>query len=221
MAERGAFFEGGREPFPGGKKVPFPPQTPPILPKTAHMLFCPTGQSLPTGRTAPEKKQGEMPQGTTILSVKPRPGKYPPKGEAGGRIPAPASTKKESVVHPAWPPGNACSAFLFPQAKKGKPSASAYGPVTSGHARQCHTIKKRLPLQAASDERFFWGAPLFAASSDRRRLQGRARCDEGSCGHRQQSKGFPPPTVIFPRYRRFPARGCCKLRSWPSVPACA
>ena len=142
MAERGAFFEGGREPFPGGKKVPFPPQTPPILPKTAHMLFCPTGQSLPTGRTAPEKKQGEMPQGTTILSVKPRPGKYPSKGEAGrDGDPPPASTKKESVVHPAWPPGNACSAFLFPQAKKGKPSASAYGPVTSGHARQCHTIR--------------------------------------------------------------------------------
>ena len=91
MAERGAFFEGGREPFPGGKKVPFPPQTPPILPKTAHMLFCPTGQSLLRDVRRP-KKSGKNAAGNGYFVSKVSARQVSTK--PGGRIPAPASTKK-------------------------------------------------------------------------------------------------------------------------------
>ena len=47
--------KGEGTPFFRQEKVPFPPQTPPILPKTAHMLFCPTGQSLLRNVQRPKK----------------------------------------------------------------------------------------------------------------------------------------------------------------------
>ena len=151
---KGAFFE-GKGTFSWRKKGSLPPSNSPSFQKPLICCFAPQGN--PAYRThRARKKQGEMPQGTTILSVKPRPGKYPPKRRPGGRIPAPASTKKRKRGPPGMAADNACSAFLFPQAKKGKPSASAYGPVTSGHARQCHTIKRdclcRQPLMNV-----FWG----------------------------------------------------------------
>ncbi len=201
MAERGAFFEGGREPFPGGKKVPFPPQTPPILPKTAHMLFYPTGQSLLRDAPRP-KKSGKMPQGTVILSVKSRPGKCPSGGEAGRAETRPCIREKRRHIFPSHhgrPACDACPDPLPPQ-DKGRPSTGGSVSCLREYARQ---QKKRLPFRAASDERVLgkegvWGRkPFFAASSDRRRPQGRARCDEGSYGHRQQSKGVSSPSLYL------------------------
>ena len=222
MAERGAFLRGEGNLFLAEKRFPSPLKLPPSFQKPLICCFAPQGNPCSGTYSAP-KNQGKMPQGTTILSVKPRPGKCPSEGEAGkGGTCSPP--KKESVFYrqdsrPAYVvrPGILNDQHF--------PFAGGYGPVPS--YLMSATIKKRLPLRAASDERVWekegaWGREsLFAASSDRRRPQGRARCDEGSYGHRQQSKGLPPPTSIFPRYRRFPARGCCRLRSWPSVPACA
>lgn len=222
MVERGAFFEGGREPFPGGKKVPFPPQSPPSFQKPLICCFAPQGNPC-SGTYSARKKSGKNAAGNDyFVSKAPARQVSVRRGGREGRYLLPP--KKESVFYrqDSRPAYDVRPGVLNDQHF---PFAGGYGPVSS--YLMSATIKKRLPLRTASDERVLekegaWGREsLFAASSDRRRPQGRARCDEGSYGHRQQSKGLPPPASIFPRYRRFPARGCCRLRSWPSVPACA
>ena len=179
MAKRGAFFEGGREPFPGGKKVPFPPQTPPILPKTAHMLFCPTGQSLLRNVQRPKRSGKNAAGNDYFVSKAPARQVSVRRGGREGRYLLPP--KKESVFYrqDSRPAYDVRPGVLNDQHF---PFAGGYGPVSS--YLMSATIKKRPPLRAASDERFLekegaWGREsLFAASSDRRRPQGRARCDE-------------------------------------------
>lgn len=172
MAKRGASF----------LKVP------PSFQKPLICCFAPQGNPCSGTYSAP-KNQGKMPQGTTILSVKPRPGKCPSEGEAGKTDIRPCIREKRRPVSPTHHDRPACGACpdLPPPHDKGRPSASSLMPSGLRPA----TIKKRPPLRAASDERVW------------------------------EKAGGPPPASIFPRYRRFPARGCCRLRSWPSVPACA
>ena len=45
-----------------------------------------------------------------------------------------------------------------------------------------------------SSLRFGKARPFLPQAATRRAAAGRARCDEGSYGHRQQSKGVPSPS---------------------------
>ena len=153
MAERGAFLRGEGNLFLAEKRFPSPLKLPPSFQKPLIYCFAPQGNPC-SGTYGARKNQGKMPQGTAILSVKSRPGKCPSGGDAGRAETRPLHPRKKRTFPSIWPPGDIWSAFLFPQAKS-KPSASSYGPVTSGHARQCHTIKKRLPLRAAFNKRVF------------------------------------------------------------------
>ena len=134
MAERGAFFEGGGGPFPGGKKVPR--NLPPSFQKPLICCFAPQGNPRLRDAQRPQKS-GKNAAGNGYFVSK-VPARQVPlrKGRREGGDPPLASPKKESVFACfIMPPGNACSDSLLLK-DKSQPSAGGFLPMSSGHARQ-------------------------------------------------------------------------------------
>ena len=150
MVERGDFFEGGREPFPGGKKVPFPLKLPPSFQKPLICCFAPQGNPY-SGTYSARKKSGKNAAGNDYFVSK-APARQV-SVRRGGREDGypPLHPRKERACFPAHHDRPACGACpdLPPPHDKGRPSASSLLPSGLRPA----TLKKRPSLRAASDER--------------------------------------------------------------------